>query len=47
MIAIVFLLVIVALTIVLAVTGTGPGKVLVWESLLLVGLFCLFFGAGI
>jgi tripartite ATP-independent transporter DctM subunit len=46
-IAIVFLLILVALTIVLAITGTGPGKVLVWESLLLVGLFCLFFGAGI
>ena len=47
MIAILFLLVIVALTIVLAITGTGPGKVLVWESLLLVSLFCLFFAAGI
>jgi len=45
-IAIVFLLVIVALTIVLAVTGTGPGKVGLGK-LLLVGLFCLFFGAGI
>jgi tripartite ATP-independent transporter DctM subunit len=46
-IAIVFLLVLVVLTIVLALTGAGPGKVLIWESLLLVGLFCLFFGAGI
>jgi tripartite ATP-independent transporter DctM subunit len=46
-IAILFLLVIVALTIVLALTGAGPGHVLIWESLLLVALFCLFFGAGI
>ncbi len=47
MIAILFLLVVVALTIVLALTGAGPGNVLIWESLLLVALFCLFFGAGI
>jgi tripartite ATP-independent transporter DctM subunit len=46
-IAILFLLVVVALTIVLTLTGAGPGNVLIWESLLLVGLFCLFFGAGI
>jgi C4-dicarboxylate transporter DctM subunit len=46
-IAILFLLVLVVLTIVLAMMGAGPGKMLIWESLLLVGLFCLFFGAGI
>jgi len=38
-IAILFLLVLVGLTIVLSFTGTGPGNVLIWESLLLVGLF--------
>lgn len=47
MIAILFLLVLVGLTIVLSLMGAGPGKLLVWESLLLVGLFALFFGAGI
>jgi C4-dicarboxylate transporter DctM subunit len=47
MIAIVFLLALVILTIVLAVMGVGPGKILIGESLLLVGLFALFFGAGI
>jgi tripartite ATP-independent transporter DctM subunit len=47
MIAILFLLVLVGLTVVLSLTGTGPGNVLIWESLLLVVLFCLFFGAGI
>jgi len=46
-IAILFLLVLVGLTVVLSLTGAGPGNVLIWESLLLVGLFCLFFGAGI
>jgi tripartite ATP-independent transporter DctM subunit len=46
-IAILFLLALVGLTIVLSFTGTGPGNVLIWESLLLVGLFCVFFGAGI
>jgi tripartite ATP-independent transporter DctM subunit len=47
MIAILFLLVLVALTIVLSLTGAGPGNVLIWQSLLLVALFVLFFGAGI
>ncbi len=47
MIAILFLLVLVGLTIVLTLTGAGPGQVLIWESLLLVVLFVLFFGAGI
>src|SRR3954451_10376423 len=27
--------------------GAGPGNTLIWESLLLVVLFCLFFGAGL
>lgn len=47
MIAILFLLVLVGLTVVLTLTGAGPGQVLIWESLLLVALFALFFGAGI
>ncbi len=47
MIAIIFLLVLVGLTIVLSLMGAGPGNVLIWESLLLVGLFVVFFGAGI
>lgn len=47
MIAILFLLVLVALTVVLTLMGVGPGHTLIWESLLLVVLFCLFFGAGI
>ena len=47
MIAIVFLLVLVGLTVAMSFTGAGPGNLLIWESLLLVGLFCLFFGAGI
>jgi tripartite ATP-independent transporter DctM subunit len=47
MIAILFLLVLVGLTVVLSLMGAGPGQVLIWESLLLVVLFCLFFGAGI
>jgi tripartite ATP-independent transporter DctM subunit len=47
MIAILFLLVLVGLTVVLSLIGAGPGQVLIWESLLLVVLFCLFFGAGI
>ena len=47
MIAILFLLVLVGLTIGLSLMGAGPGNVLIWQSLLLVGLFCLFFGAGI
>ena len=47
MIAILFLLVLVGLTIVLSLMGAGPGQVLIWESLLLVVLFCVFFGAGI
>ena len=47
MIAILFLLVLVGLTIVLSLMGAGPGNVLIWQSLLLVGLFVLFFGAGI
>jgi tripartite ATP-independent transporter DctM subunit len=47
MIAILFLLVLVGLTVVLSLMGTGPGKVLIFESLVLVGLFALFFGAGI
>ena len=47
MIAILFLLVLVGLTIVLSLTGAGPGSNLIWESLLLVVLFCVFFGAGI
>ena len=47
MIAILFLLVLVGLTIVLSLMGAGPGNMLIWESLLLVVLFCLFFGAGI
>ena len=47
MIAILFLLVLVGLTIVLSLMGAGPGNVLIWESLLLVVLFCVFFGAGI
>ena len=47
MIAIVFLLVLVVLTIVLSLMGVGPGNILIGESLLLVGLFALFFGAGI
>ena len=47
MIAILFLLVLVGLTVVLSLIGAGPGNVLIWQSLLLVGLFCLFFGAGI
>ena len=47
MIAILFLLVLVGLTIVLSLMGAGPGNILIWESLLLVGLFVLFFGAGI
>ena len=46
-IAILFLLVLVGLTVVLSFTGEGPGNLLIWQSLLLVGLFCLFFGAGI
>jgi tripartite ATP-independent transporter DctM subunit len=46
-IAILFLLVLVVLTIVLTLMGAGPGNLLIWESLLLVGLFGLFFGAGI
>ena len=37
MIAILFLLVLVGLTIVLSLMGAGPGNVLIWESLLLVG----------
>ena len=47
MIAILFLLVLVGLTIMLSLMGAGPGNVLIWQSLLLVGLFVLFFGAGI
>src|SRR5215217_4383583 len=47
MIAILFLLVLVGLTVVLSLMGAGPGNTLIWQSLLLVGLFCLFFGAGI
>ena len=47
MIAIVFLLALVVLTIVLSLMGVGPGNILIGESLLLVGLFVLFFGAGI
>jgi tripartite ATP-independent transporter DctM subunit len=46
-IAIIFMLVLVGLTIVLSLMGAGPGNVLIWESLLLVGLFVVFFGAGI
>ena len=47
MIAIIFMLVLVGLTIVLSLMGAGPGNVLIWESLLLVVLFVVFFGAGI
>ena len=47
MIAIIFMLVLVGLTIVLSLMGAGPGNVPIWESLLLVGLFVVFFGAGI
>ena len=47
MIAIAFLLIILALTLVAAMMGTGPGTTLVGEILLLVGLFIAFFGAGI
>ena len=47
MIAILFLLVLVGLTVVLSLMGAGPGNVLIVESLVLVVLFCLFFGAGI
>jgi len=46
-IAILFLLVLVGLTVVLSFMGAGPGNVLIWQSLLLVLLFCVFFGAGI
>ncbi len=46
-IAIVFLLILVGLMVVFSLMGVGPGNTLIWESLLLVGLFCLFFGAGI
>ena len=41
MIAILFLLVLVGLTVVLSLMGAGPGNVLIWQSVLLVGLFCL------
>jgi C4-dicarboxylate transporter, DctM subunit len=46
-IAIIFLLILVGLTIVLGLLGAGPGKLPVWETLLLVGLVVAFFGAGI
>ena len=47
MIAILFLLVLVGLTVVLSLMGAGPGNVLIWQSLLLVGLFCLWAAAGL
>jgi tripartite ATP-independent transporter DctM subunit len=47
MIAIVFLLVLVALAIGLSVAGGGGGNLLVGQLLVLVGLFIAFFGAGI
>ena len=45
MIAILFLLVLVGLTIVLSLMGAGPGQVLIWESLLLVVL-CVGWGSS-
>ncbi|MCV4732218.1 hypothetical protein OFB80_30465, partial [Escherichia coli] len=47
MIAIVFLLVLVAIMVGLSLFGMGPGTAIVGEVLLLVGLFAVFFGAGI
>ncbi len=47
MIAIVFLLAFLVLAIVLTLMGAGPGNLPISESLLLVALFALFFGAGI
>lgn len=47
MIAIIFLLVLVGLMVGISVTGAGPSNVLIGEVLLLVGLFIVFFGAGI
>ena len=47
MIPIVFLLVLVGLMVGMSIAGVGPGNHLIGEVLLLVGLFLLFFGAGI
>ena len=47
MIAIVFLLILVCLMVVMSLAGVGTGNFLIGEVLLLVGLFLLFFGAGI
>ncbi len=47
MIAIVFLLLLAGLTLGLSMAGAGPGTTVVGEILLLVGLFAVFFGAGI
>lgn len=47
MIAIVFLLTLVGLMVGMSFMGIGPGNMLIGEVLLLVGLFLLFFGAGI
>jgi tripartite ATP-independent transporter DctM subunit len=46
-IAIAFLLLIVALTLALSLLGMGPGKPVIGETLMLVGLFAAFFGTGI
>src|SRR5918995_5061459 len=47
MIAVAFLLVLVGLTVGLGLFGTGGGSLPVAELMLLVGLFVVFFGAGI
>ncbi len=47
MIAIIFLLVLVGLMVGMSFTGAGPGNLVIGEVVLLIGLFLLFFGAGI
>lgn len=47
MIAIIFLLVLLLLMVGLAFTGAGPGQAIIGEIVMLVGLFAVFFGAGI
>jgi C4-dicarboxylate transporter, DctM subunit len=47
MIAIIFLLVLLVLMVGLAFTGAGPGQAIIGEIVMLVGLFAVFFGAGI
>ncbi|MGL5447240.1 MAG: TRAP transporter large permease [Rhabdaerophilum sp.] len=47
MIAIVFLLVLLAIMIVLSLTGSGPQNLVIGEIMMLIGLFGVFFGAGI